>query len=244
VLLDSLDASSGGLLALALLHAVTCDGAEPFAALLSGCLELCLHGLDLACALSADFVCQEALNLWALEAVLLVLLGDLALDDELADVGVCWQVPELADGSDTLWAECAWVGHVSDALECLLADLGDGQVEDSDVIADDVTANGLSAAFASAATECVVANSAALEEERHASRSAHTVHHGETFSVSTTADLEGVAGELLTERSTVNLDAEALAEDVGTADLIFSDLECLDCAVAAVSDVELHFVFW
>ncbi len=241
MLLDGLDACSGGLLALALLHAVACDGAEPFAALLCGFLELCLHRLDLACALRADLVCQEALDLWALEAVLLVLLGDLALDDELADVSVGWQVPELADGSDALWAEGAWVGDIGDTFECLLANLADGEVEHGDVVADDVTADGLSAALARAATECVVANSAALEQEGNASWGAHTVHHWETFSVGATADLEGVAGELLAEGGALDFNTEALAEDVGAADLIFSDLECLDCAVASVSDVELHF---
>ena len=233
-------AGEDGALALALGHAVLGDSLEEGAAFFSGLLEALEADLDLLGAAGLDLVVDEALDGGGLEAVLSAFLGDLALDDELLDVGVAGEVPELADGGGALGAEGAGVGDVSDTFEGVVTNLGDGDVEDGDVFTEDVTTDGLTAAFTVATAEGLVADGTTLEEEGDTGGGGNTVHHGETFGILTTTELEDVAGELVAEGSTVNFSTEALADEVALADLVFRDVEGLDGTVTAVSDVELH----
>ena len=235
-------AGEDGGLALALGHALLGNGLEEGAAFFGGLLDASEADLDLLGAAGLDLVVHEALDGGGLEAVLAAVLGDLALDDELGDVGVAGEVPELADGGGALGAEGAGVGDVSDTFELVVANLGDGDVEDGDVFTEDVTTDGLSAAFTVAGAEGLEADGTALEEEGDTGGSGNTVHHGETFSILTTAELEDVAGELFTEGGTFDFSTEALADEVTLADLVFRNVEGLDGTVTAVSDVELHNV--
>jgi len=236
-------AGEDGALALALGHAVLGDSLEEGAAFFSGLLEALEADLDLLGTAGLDLVVDEALDGGGLEAVLSAFLGDLALDDELLDVGVTGEVPELADGGGALGAEGAGVGDVSDTFEGVVTNLGDGDVEDGDVFTEDVTTDGLTAAFTVATAEGLVADGNKLEEEGDTGGGGNTVHHGETFGILTTTELEDVAGELVAEGSTVNFSTEALADEVALADLVFRDVEGLDGTVTAVSDVELHDFF-
>ena len=237
---DDLLAVKGGVLLLTAGHAGTADAGEEGAADIGVLGEGLLGVLDLEGAAGADGGGHEALDLSGLVAVLLAGLGDLTADHDLADILVAVEAEDLADGAGALGAKTTGGGGVGDALDGLLSVLHDDDVEDGDVVVEDATAEGLTAALSLGSAETLESDGTAVNEEGHAGGGHNSVDHGETLAIGASVDAEDVTLELIAEDGTVDLVTQTVVGHVDATENVVDDLELLAGAVAGVSDVKLH----
>ncbi|EPY28925.1 small subunit ribosomal protein S6e [Angomonas deanei] len=230
-----------GVVALAARAALSGDRLEVRAALLSGLADLGDHEGRLLGAAGLDLGGDQALDLGALQAVLLALLGHAAAHHHLAEVGVTAEVEQLADLTRTLGAQALRSDGVGETLDLVVTLLGDGDVEERDITRDDGATDVLATALAVAATERVEADGTALHQQGDTAGHEHAGDHGETVLVATTAEAEDVALELVAKDTTVDLATELVVGQRDTAQLLVRDLELLHHTGALViGNVELH----
>lgn len=181
---------------------------------------------------------DEALDLGSLGLGSLALLlgGDNATNDNLADIILLGQVEELAQLASTLGTQTTGDGSVSESGNGGLAGLGDDHGEDSKIGSDDATADRLALALTTAAfTEALVS---LAQKEANTVVQEDTLHHGETLFVVSTGDLEDVALPLVSENVSINFLGDALVVE-GTQFALIDDLDQLLTTSGWVSDVEL-----
>lgn len=227
--------------ALAVSTARSGNSGQVLAASLSGLADLLDGDLSLLGTAGLDDRSDEALNLGGLQAVLLAILGHTAAHNVLAHIILAGEVEQLADAVGALGAETAGSSRVSETLDLGVTALGDGDVQNGNITGNNATTDVLAAALTLVATEGVVTNGSALEEEGNTAGSEHSGHHGETILIRSSAETEHVSGELLSENSTIDIIAQTVVQEVHTAENFFGDIEGLDGSVAGEGDVELHF---
>lgn len=157
-----------------------------------------LDGQAMALALECDGG-DQALDLGGLPlaAATFLLGGNLAADDELADIVLLAQVEELADLAGTLGAETAGHSRVSEPRDGGLAGLHDNEGKGGNIGSDNATTDRLAAALTRATG--AVARVANGEEEAGTLVQQNTLLHGETLLIVTTGNLQDVTLPLVTE---------------------------------------------
>jgi len=129
-------------------------------------------------------------------------------------------------------------GHlrVREALDLGVTLLGDDEVKDGEVGADNAATDRF--ALALAALALAVAREALGEEEPHAGVGEHTLLHREALLIVAARDAEKVAGKLLAKGGAVNLLRDAHVVERAELALIV-DVDVLLVARGRVRDVEL-----
>lgn len=182
---------------------------------------------------------DQALDLGALDGRLLALLlgGDDAANNVLADIVVLGQVEQLADLVGTLGSQTAGHRGVGQTGQRLVTGLDDNQRQDGQVGTNDAATNRLAAAVTSAA---LAEASVSLGQQQAGSVvQQDTLLHRETLLVVTTGDAHHVALELVAEGIDGNLLGHALVvEDTQLA--LVGDLNELLAASGRVGNVQLH----
>lgn len=198
--------------------------------------ELCLLGTA-----GLDRGGDQALDLGALDAVLLSLLGHTAADNVLAHIVFAGEVEQLADLAGALGSEAADTAGVRDTLDLGISALDNDDVKDGDIRRDDAATDVLATALTLVATVDAEAHGAALQEQGHTPGGQNTGDHGEAFFVRTTTKAENVARELFAKDSAIHVVTKTVVLEVHTAKHLVGDVELLDGSDAGVSDVKLHF---
>lgn len=182
---------------------------------------------------------DQTLDLGGLGVGLCALLlgGNLTTDDKLANIIFLAETEEAADLGCALGTETLGVDNVGEAGNVSITLLDDAHGKDSEVHADDATANGLPLALAGATG--AVARVTLAEQESDTGRVHDTLLHRETLLVVAAGNPEDVALELITDAVARDfLTHAALHEDTELA-LIF-DLDQFLGSIVGVGDVELH----
>lgn len=180
---------------------------------------------------------DQSLDLGSLGVGAAVLAGDFTSDDELSHVIFLGQTEELSDVVGSLGAQSLGDGGVGQTFDVGVTLLDDGQREDSQVLADDATSDGLSLSFTSSSGS--VARVALQQQELNSGGVQNTLLHGETLLVVTTGDLEDVPLEFVGDGVTFDFLAHALF--VEHSQLVFIvDFDALLRPVQGVGDVQFH----
>ena len=166
-----------------------------------------LFGLAGALALQGQGS-DKTLDLGGLTDLLALLAGELAVDDVLANIVVLGQVEKLADIVGTLGTQTTGNGFVGQSLDGLFSDLGDYQVQDSDVLSYNASTDGLALAHTTATL--AVARHTIFKKQTHASVLQDTLLHRETLLVVATRDAENVSRVLIAESVARNLGSDPL----------------------------------
>jgi hypothetical protein len=150
---------------------------------------------------------NQTLDLWSL-GVFLVTLDNLTSDNKLSNVILLGQTKELSNVVGSLWSQSLGGGGVGQSLNVSFTLLDNGQRQDSQVLANNASSDGLSLALTSSSWSVTRVS---LGQQQLNSGWVHdTLFHWETLLVVTTGDSEDVALELVTNRVTFDFLAHTL----------------------------------
>ena len=146
---------------------------------------------------------DESLYLWRLDLLLSRSRCDLALNDEFAKILLsCWEIVKLTDLRSTLGETASWMVFVCESVNILLSTFHDDKVEARDIVSDDASTDRLSAALS--LTFWDETNTSSTEKKLSSAVSEDTLHHWETFGISSTGYLEDISGIVLVEHLSLN----------------------------------------
>jgi len=183
---------------------------------------------------------HDTLHLGLLGVLLatLLLVGAGASNDVLAHIILVAEVEQLADLAGTLGTNTAGDDLVGKARDLLLTLLHDDGVDDRKIVGDDAATDSATTTH-SVVLATTIADNTGLEEKTDTVVHKNTLLHGETVLIVTTSDAKDVTLELITQRRSIDLVADAqLHEDAKL--LLIIDIEHLLTTCSRASDVDLH----
>lgn len=180
---------------------------------------------------------DQSLDLGGLANGLSLLVGEGTGDDVLADIVVLGQIEKLADVASALGTQTTGDRLVGQSLYGVFSGLGDDQVQDGKILADDAAADRL--ALSLSRTTGPVGLVSLLTKETHPGVGQDALAHGEALLVVSSRDAEDVSLELLAQDVSVNFLGHTAFVQVLEA-LFVIDFDDFLLPSARASDIDLE----